>query len=78
MSIHRTVPHYLNYYLCNSFEIKKCESSNFIFLDYFDYPGPLVFAYKFSRSACQFLQKQQQKQKSWDIARHSVESIGQY
>lgn len=63
----------------NSFEINKCESSNCFFLDYLIILGPLLFLHiNFQDQFVNFCKKKQQKNKKQDIARHSIESIGQY
>ena len=60
MTVFMTLPHCFDD--CSfvvSFEIRKCESSNFVFLfhDCFDYSVSLAFPYGFLGFAWQFLQK---------------------
>ena len=58
MSVLMSVPNCCGYSFLVSFEIRKCESSNFtLFQDHFGYSGSLTFPYDFRMSLPVFVNK---------------------
>ena len=62
-------------YLEVSFEIRKCESSNFILLfqNCFDHSGSFAFPYTFQKQLVIFY-----KEDSWNVHKNCTESIDQF